>query len=105
MKPEQTIKYLKNAMSLRIPQTNSLKLFADYLQAPVGQKVLARMKNGNRNNTGEILAESIKYFDTIPEADNFEDFERTYPAYTFALATGVGKTRLMGAFVAYLYLV
>ena len=28
----------------------------------------------------------------------------TFPSMCFALATGVGKTRLMGAFVAYLYL-
>lgn len=30
------------------------------------------------------------------------DFEREFPSLCFALATGVGKTRLMGAFVAYL---
>ncbi len=35
---------------------------------------------------------------------SFEDFEREFPSLCFALATGVGKTRLMGAFVAYLYL-
>jgi len=33
------------------------------------------------------------------------DFERDFPSLTFSLATGVGKTRLMGAFVTYLYLV
>jgi len=32
------------------------------------------------------------------------DFERDFPSICFALATGVGKTRLMGAFIAYLYL-
>ncbi len=32
------------------------------------------------------------------------DFERNFPSICFALATGVGKTRLMGAFVAYLFL-
>jgi type III restriction enzyme len=32
------------------------------------------------------------------------DFEREFPSLCFALATGVGKTRLMGAFVGYLYL-
>jgi type III restriction enzyme len=31
------------------------------------------------------------------------DFERDFMSLTFALATGVGKTRLMGAFIAYLY--
>jgi type III restriction enzyme len=32
------------------------------------------------------------------------DFEREFPSLCFALATGVGKTRLMGAFIAYLHL-
>ena len=32
------------------------------------------------------------------------NFEREFPSVCFALATGVGKTRLMGAFVAYLFL-
>ena len=30
-------------------------------------------------------------------------FERDFPSLCFALATGVGKTRLMGAFIAYLH--
>lgn len=30
------------------------------------------------------------------------DFERDFPSLCFALATGVGKTRLMGAFITYL---
>jgi type III restriction enzyme len=32
------------------------------------------------------------------------DFERDFPSLCFALATGVGKTRLMGAFITYLKL-
>ena len=32
------------------------------------------------------------------------DFEREFPSLCFALATGVGKTRLMGAFISYLHL-
>jgi len=105
MKPEDAIKYLNGAMSLRVPQAKSLAIFANYLQSTAGQKLLARMKKETRDNTAEILAESKDYFSTIPEASEFEEFERAFPAYTFALATGVGKTRLMGAFVAYLYLV
>lgn len=38
------------------------------------------------------------------KAPNLEDFEREFPSLCFALATGVGKTRLMGAFIAYLHL-
>ena len=33
-----------------------------------------------------------------------EHFEREFPSLCFALATGVGKTRLMGAFIAYMFL-
>ena len=32
------------------------------------------------------------------------DFERDFTSLCFALATGVGKTRLMGAFISYLHL-
>ncbi len=107
------LKYINSAMNLRKPQFKSLELFADYLKSEVGQKVLLRLKNkaenkGLENNqklVDELLAESINYFSQISEAKNFTKFERNFPAFTFALATGVGKTRLMGAFVAYLYLV
>ena len=32
------------------------------------------------------------------------DFERKFPSLAFSIATGVGKTRLMGACIAYLYI-
>ncbi|MDO9254931.1 MAG: DEAD/DEAH box helicase family protein [Bacteroidales bacterium] len=32
----------------------------------------------------------------------FEEFERGFPSVCFSIATGIGKTRLMGAFVTYL---
>ena len=32
-----------------------------------------------------------------------EEFERDFPSLCFAIATGVGKTRLMGAFISYLH--
>lgn len=105
MQPEEAIKYINGAMSLRAPQAKSLELFSNYLQSPAGQKLLARIKKETRGNTTEILTESKAYFSAIPEAQEFQEFERAFPAYTFALATGVGKTRLMGAFVTYLYLV
>src|SRR2546425_12921915 len=39
------------------------------------------------------------------EFPSVSDFEREFPSVCFALATGVGKTRLMGAFISYLHLV
>jgi len=38
------------------------------------------------------------------EFSSVTDFERDFPSVCFALATGVGKTRLMGAFITYLHL-
>ena len=38
------------------------------------------------------------------EFPSVTEFEREFPSLCFALATGVGKTRLMGAFISYLYL-
>ena len=38
------------------------------------------------------------------EFPTVSDFEREFPSLCFALATGVGKTRLMGAFIGYLHL-
>lgn len=34
---------------------------------------------------------------------NCKDFERAFPSLAFSIATGVGKTRLMGACIVYLY--
>jgi type III restriction enzyme len=105
MNKTQALQYIINAMSLRTPQEKSLVLFADYLESNVGKKVLARIKRENRGSVDDIELMTKEYTQTIPELCQFQAFERIFPAYTFALATGVGKTRLMGAFVAYLYLV
>ena len=35
---------------------------------------------------------------------NCKNFERDFPSFAFSIATGIGKTRLMGACIAYLYL-
>jgi len=62
----------------------------------------------------EILAEVLGQFDRDAEPaetlavirglyPSVSDFERDFPSLCFALATGVGKTRLMGAFIAYLH--
>ena len=50
-------------------------------------------------------ASVIKQLEEVKDAyPNISHFERDFPSICFALATGVGKTRLMGAFIAYLFL-
>ena len=76
-------------LSLRKPQADSLEILAE---------VLERIPLGKDIADGQALA-------VIRERwPSFQDFERDFPSLCFALATGVGKTRLMGAFVSYLYL-
>lgn len=82
-------KTIANALSLRTPQRKSLDLLEQIVQK-IDLKPDADLK--------EALA-------AIHEiAPKIEDFERKFPSVCFALATGVGKTRLMGAFIAYLHL-
>jgi type III restriction enzyme len=80
---------IKNRLSLRPPQEESLNILAELTD---------QMSLSNQVNTGEELAFIKEKYPTC------SDFERDFPSLCFALATGVGKTRLMGAFISYLYL-
>ena len=76
-------------LSLRPPQRHSLEILDRITEiAPPG-------KEADINAVLEIIRSE---FPTVT------DFEREFPSLCFALATGVGKTRLMGAFVSYLHL-
>ena len=79
---------LMSRMSLRFPQRESLEIL-DRLT-----ELLSLEKNADLKTA----------LDTVQsEYSHVADFERDFPSFCFALATGVGKTRLMGAFVAYLH--
>lgn len=75
-------------LSLRSPQRDSLEILAHVCD------LITLDKQADSSEALEILK---REFSTVT------DFERDFPSLCFALATGVGKTRLMGAFVAYLY--
>ncbi|MCA8258272.1 DEAD/DEAH box helicase family protein [Burkholderia sp. AU31624] len=76
-------------LSLRKPQADSLEILAE---------VLERIPLGKDIADGQALAAVRERWSSL------QDFERDFPSLCFALATGVGKTRLMGAFISYLYL-
>src|SRR5690554_4138577 len=78
-------------LSLRPPQEESLKRLAHAVG--VAPELLSHDRD-----VAAILSTLKAEFPTL------EDFERDFPSLCFALATGVGKTRLMGAFIAYLHL-
>lgn len=80
-------------MSLRAPQKESLTKLATALEAAPGMLQHER----NAADVANVLQTLKGHFSSL------HDFEREFPSLCFALATGVGKTRLMGAFIAYLY--
>lgn len=80
---------ISNRLSLRSPQRDSLEILARICD------IISLEKDGDLKQAIEIVKSE---FSTV------EDFERDFPSMCFALATGVGKTRLMGAFISYLYL-
>ncbi len=86
--PQYTTDYISGVMSLRKPQAESLKILEDILNSVTLRK--------DTNLRGALGAVHFMY-------PTCSDFEREFMSLTFALATGVGKTRLMGAFIAYLY--
>lgn len=88
--PEQVRRELTARMSLRVPQERSLDILAD---------VIERVRPGHASDL-DAVRDAIR-----ATYSSLEDFERDFPSLCFALATGVGKTRLLGAFIAYLFLV
>ena len=81
--------YVRSRLSLRSPQAESLEILQELTD------VLELTKEP------DLVAELAKVHERYPIC---ADFERDFVSICFALATGVGKTRLMGAFISYLYL-
>ncbi len=86
--PQYTTDYISGVMSLRRPQEKSLKIL---------EEIMTSLNIKKDINLKAALGGVHAMFPIC------SDFERDFMSLTFALATGVGKTRLMGAFIAYLY--
>src|SRR6266540_7278759 len=80
---------ISGRLSLRPPQRGSLAIL-DHITEIVPP-----------SKTSDVTAALATIKSEFPKV---MDFEREFPSICFALATGVGKTRLMGAFIAYLHL-
>lgn len=85
---QYTTDYISGVMSLRKPQKESLKILEEIVNS-------VQLRKGI-NLKAALGAVHAMY-------PICSDFEREFMSLAFALATGVGKTRLMGAFIAYLY--
>jgi type III restriction enzyme len=86
---DRNVRTISQRLSLRKPQSESLEILGD---------VLGRIDLSKDTDPQATLAAIRDAYPTV------EAFEHDFPSLCFALATGVGKTRLMGAFISYLYL-
>jgi len=84
----QLVNSISNRLSLRDPQRESVEILERVCQLVEIDKTTD-------------LEQALRVINA--EFPSVEDFERDFPSLCFALATGVGKTRLMGAFIAYLH--
>lgn len=85
----QFVNNIANRLSLRPPQRQSLEIL---------HRICELLPINGQADIETSLAIINKEFTTVT------NFEREFPSLCFALATGVGKTRLMGAFISYLNL-
>jgi len=81
--------YIKHRLSLREPLQDSLD-------------IVVRVAHECSLKKEADLAEELQIVKTL--FPTCTDFEREFPSIAFSIATGVGKTRLMGAIIAYLNL-
>jgi type III restriction enzyme len=90
----RNVNAISGRLSLRKPQRDSLELLHRLTE------ILSWTQGSSKKlpDLAAVLAAIRSEFPTVT------DFEREFASLCFALATGVGKTRLMGAFIAYLHL-
>lgn len=85
----RALSQITQRLSLRKPQTESLKRLAD---------VLDLIEPSKETDVAAALEDVRTAYPDV------KDFERNFPSLCFALATGVGKTRTLGAFISYLFM-
>lgn len=85
---KRNVNAISSRLSLRQPQRASLEILAHVLEMCPPQK------------GGDLEVQLAKVQEVYT---NVASFDREFVSLCFALATGVGKTRLMGAFMSLLY--
>jgi len=88
--------YIKQRLSLREPLAEALGVVTQLCDK------LALKKPAPSDDYNTFLAGQLAIAKTV--CPNCKSFERDFPSFAFSIATGIGKTRLMGACIAYLFL-
>mgnify|MGYP002606104981 CR=1 FL=1 len=92
----KTTTNIKQRLSLRKPLGEALEVVEK-----IADTLSLAKQTSDADTTAFCKAELKKIQEVFPHV---KDFERDFPSFAFSIATGIGKTRLMGACIAYLYL-
>lgn len=92
-----TANNIKQRLSLREPLQESLDIVAQ-----LGEVLSLKKSPADEDEAKAFLQDELQKVKTLFPA--VTKFDRDFPSVAFSIATGVGKTRLMGACIAYLYL-
>ena len=86
---------IKQRMSLREPLGKALDVVVKLTDE-------LSLKKPTQEESRAFIKEELAKAQTV--CPLCKDFERDFPSFAFSIATGIGKTRLMGACIAYLHL-
>ncbi|MBP3472221.1 MAG: DEAD/DEAH box helicase family protein [Paraprevotella sp.] len=95
------VNYIRQRLSLRKPLAEALELTSRLTDKLSLQKPPKVEDYDKEQNEAFVAAELTKVKSIVPTV---RSFDREFPSLSFSIATGIGKTRLMGAIIAYLYL-
>ena len=87
----KVVKYVSQAMSFRDPQEEALDYFSQIAD-------LSDFKKQSKEQLEKIASENCEGHHTIKVDSHFD-----FVSYCFSMATGIGKTRLMGGLIYYLW--
>lgn len=99
---DKTVNIIRQRMSLREPLADALEVMAKLTDNMSLTKPSSQGTDTDDNAYKLYLKNQLRRVQEI--CPSCEDFERDFPSFAFSIATGIGKTRLMGACIAYLYL-
>lgn len=94
---DSQVNNIRQRLSLREPLAKAL----DLTSRLVDRLSLQKPSQDGAELTDFLKKEVAEINSIVP---TFKDFDRDFPSLAFSIATGIGKTRLMGAIIAYLYL-
>lgn len=92
----EIIDAIRQRMSLREPLAEALGIVAR-----LTDRLDLKKPEDESEYAGYLVRQLALAKEVCPDC---RSFERNFPSFAFSIATGIGKTRLMGACISYLYL-